>query len=111
MENLADNGDCYVITEKFTGSSFSDGVTGHGFQTNVSCIPGALKSGELQTSDVEGNAVKSVQVHGAAEVQSVGTKAELRASAQTALIDQDDQDETIIVETASEDADDESESK
>ena len=33
MKNLADNGNCYVITEKFTGISFSDGVTGHGFQT------------------------------------------------------------------------------
>ena len=71
---------------------------------NVSCIPGALKSGGLPTGDVEGNAVKNVHVHGAAELHSVGTKAELKASAETALIDQDDQDETIIVETASEDA-------
>ena len=46
MKNLADNGEllrlsenCYVITEKFTGSSFSDGVTGHGFQTHGAVIP------------------------------------------------------------------------
>lgn len=51
MKNLADNGElfrlsenCYVITEKFTGSSFSDGVTGHGFQTKALPRPNTLEA-------------------------------------------------------------------
>ena len=57
-EELASNGgqlrlskNCYRISVKFTGCSFSDGVTGHGFQTHVMLLQGVISPLEGEEDD------------------------------------------------------------